>query len=266
MRLDRLLAFSIGWRSRRAAALEIRQAGLEITNDLAQKPRCEQPRPERTGSVLPDGRELSQDDSDRRGHVTKLPADLLTDCVWTIGGSQAGGLGGIRGGAQSVRAHMWDGCGLSGRFGGGHCCGSADLTSGAAILETTADLLRDVKLATSEGSRPGDRLTGPAIPRSFRLEQSQHPLSAVRRPHSDDPPVSFAQRLGRAHDSILPRGSAPGRHGADRQPDAVQRLAEQLTRSRFPIPQHDRPSGTTAQGLLTVYIGALRSVRTLSSR
>ena len=178
-------------------------------NDRAQKPRCEKPRSERTGSVLPDGRELPQSGFDRRGHVTKLPPDLLTDCVWSIGGGQTSCLGGIRGRAQGVRAHMRDGCSLSGRSGG-RCCSSADLTSHAPIPETATDLFRDAKLAVSEGPRPGDRLSGTGIPRGFRLEQSQHPLRAVRRPPGDDAPVRFAQCLRRTHTQILPRVSALG--------------------------------------------------------
>jgi hypothetical protein len=90
---------------------------------------------------------------------------------------------------------MWDGCGLPGRSGGGHCCGSAHLASGGTIDKAAADLVRDAKLATSKSPRPGDRLTGAAILRGLRLEQSQHPLRAVRRPHRDDPAISFAQCL-----------------------------------------------------------------------
>jgi hypothetical protein len=63
------------------------------------------------------------------------------------------------------------------------------------MSDETAAGLSDAKLATGKGPKPGDGITGAAIPRSFRLEQSQHPLRAVRRPHRDDPPISFAQRL-----------------------------------------------------------------------
>ena len=71
--------------------------------------------------------------------------------------------------------------------------------------ETAADLLGDVKLATSKRTCPIDGITGAAIPRGFRLEQSQHTLRTVRRPHRDNPPVSLAQRLRRTHTQILPR-------------------------------------------------------------
>jgi hypothetical protein len=159
--------------------------------------------------VLPDGWELPQGGCDRRGHVTQLPANLLTDSVWLIRGGETGCLGGKRGGAQGVRAHMWDGCGLSDRSGGGRCRGIADLASGAPILKTVADLFRDAKLATGKRSRASDRLSGAAIPRGFRLEQSQHPLRAVRRPSRHDPPIGFAERLRRSHTRSVPRLAAP---------------------------------------------------------
>jgi hypothetical protein len=102
--------------------------------------------------------------------MTKLPTDLLTDSAWLIGGGQTRCRGGISGGAQGVRAHVWDGCGLSRCPGGGHCCGSAHPTSGRTIDKTEADPLCDAKLASSEGPRPGDRVTGAAIAGSFCLK------------------------------------------------------------------------------------------------
>ena len=72
------------------------------------------------------------------------------------------------------------------------------LTSRAAASATKRRrILGNAELATSEGPGPGDGLTGPAVRRSFGLEQSQHPLRAVRRPPRDDPTVGFAQRLRR---------------------------------------------------------------------
>ena len=128
----------------------VRQAGLEITDDRAEKARCEKPRPEGTRRILTDGRQLSQGRSGRRGHMAKLPADLLADSLRPVGGGKSSRLGGIRGGTQSVRAHVRDACGLPGRSGGGHRCGSAHLTSGGMSDETTAGL-PDAKLATSKG-------------------------------------------------------------------------------------------------------------------
>lgn len=192
------------------------------------------PRPEGTGSVLPDGWELPEGGSGRRGHVTKLPADLLTDSVWSIGGGETGCLGGIRGGAQGVRAHVCDGCGLSGRSGGGRCCGSTDLASGAPVSSPAADLFGDTKLALSEGSRPGDRLSGAAIPRGFRLEQPQHPLRAIRRPHGDDTPVGLAQRLRRAHTHMFPRASPHAAAPGDLDP--VFRGPAPTSRAALPLP------------------------------
>jgi hypothetical protein len=172
--------------------------------------RGEKARAEGTGRILPDGRQLSQGGSGRRGHTGKLPADLLADNVRPVRGGQSSRLGGIRGGTQSVCAHMRDACGLPGGSGGGHRCGSAHLASGGMSDETAAGL-SDAKLATGKGSYPRDGITGAAVPRSYRLEQSQHSLGAVRCPHRDDPPVGFGQRLRRTHTQILPgvRRSGP---------------------------------------------------------
>ena len=127
-----------------------RQAGLEITDDRAENARREQPGPERTGRILTNGRQLSQGGSGRRGHMPKLPADLLADSLRPVGGGQSSRVGGIRGGTQGVRAHVRNACGLPGRSGRGHCCGSAHLTSGGMSDETAAGRA-DVKLATGKG-------------------------------------------------------------------------------------------------------------------
>jgi hypothetical protein len=227
MHLDRLLfflsVFLFNLRSERQGVVGVRQPGLEITDDRAEKARREQPRPEGTGRILTYRRQLSQGGSGRRGHPAKLPADLLADRPRPVRGGQSSRLGGIPGGTQGVPAHMRDACRLPGRSGGGHRCGTAHLTSGGMSDETAAGL-SDAKLATSKRPQPGDGITGTAIPRRFRLEQSQHPLRAVRRPPRDDPPVSFAQRLRRTHPPDSPtRFGAPALHAADRQPDAVER-------------------------------------------
>lgn len=144
--------------------------------------------------------------------MTKLPADLLTDSVLLVGSGKTSCLGGIRRGTQGVCAHMGNSRGLPRGSGGCRCYGSVHVTSGAATDKSATDLLGDIKLTASEGSCPGDRVTGPAILWSFRLEQPQHPLCAVRCPHRDDPPIDFAQRLRRPHTPFfhaLPRAEAP---------------------------------------------------------
>jgi hypothetical protein len=94
--------------------------------------------------------------------------------------------------------------------GGSHRCGSAHVTSGSAADETPTDLPGDAQLATGKRACPGDGVAGAAVPRSFGLEQSEHSLRAIRRPHRDDPPVGFAQRLRRPHAQIVPRVRARG--------------------------------------------------------
>ena len=131
--------------------------------------------------------------------MLKLPANLLTSGVWLVGGGETSRLGGVSGDTKGVRAHVGNARGLPSGTSGRRCCGSSHVTSGAIADESTADLLGDVKLATSEGPRPGDCLTRAGVARSFRLEQGQHALCAVRRPDRDDPPVCFAQRLWRSH-------------------------------------------------------------------
>jgi hypothetical protein len=172
--LDKLIfflsVFRVGLVSGRAGVVGVRQAGLEIMDDRAQNARREQPSPEGTGRVLSDGRQLSQGGSGRRGHMAKLPADLVADGLRVVGGGQSSRLGGIRGGTQGVRSHMRDACGLPGRSGGGHRCGSSHLTSGSTADETPADLPCDAQLATSKRACPSDGSTSAAIPRSFRLE------------------------------------------------------------------------------------------------
>jgi hypothetical protein len=95
--------------------------------------------------------------------------------------------------------------------GGGRCCGSPHVTSSAATDEPPADLVGDGKLATSEGSSPGDGVPGAPIAPRFRLEQRQHALCAGRCPRREDPPVAFAQRLRRAHVRHLRNCVAPRR-------------------------------------------------------
>jgi hypothetical protein len=178
----------------------IRQSCLQVTNDRAQKTRRQQPRPEGAGGILTEGRKQSQGGPDGRGHVAQLPTDLPRNSDVLVRRGETCCLGGIRGGTQGVRSHVGNGHGLTGGSRGCGSGGSAHVTSGAATDEPPADLLGDVKLATSEGPRSGDCRARAAILWSFRLEQPQHSLSAVRRPRRDDPPVAFAQRLPRAHE------------------------------------------------------------------
>ena len=153
--LDRLL-FSlsvvlIGLRCGSEGVVGVRQGGLELTDDRAERARREKPRPEGTGRVLTDGRQLSQCGSRRRRHTAKLAADLLAHSLRPVGGGQSSRLGGIRGGTQGVRAHVRDACGLPGRSGGGHRCRTADLTCGGMSDEAAAGMA-DAKLAARKRS------------------------------------------------------------------------------------------------------------------
>jgi hypothetical protein len=134
--------------------------------------------------------------------MAQLPADLLADSLRPVTGGQSSRLRRICGGTQGMRPHMGDACGLPCSSGGGRS--DVAYLTGGGMSETVADSSCDVELATSKGAGPGDGITRAAIPRSFGLEQSQRPLRAVRRPHRDDPPVSFAQCLRRTHAPDVP--------------------------------------------------------------
>jgi hypothetical protein len=173
----------------------INQAGLKLSDDHSEQTRREKSGAERTRRISTNGRELSQSGSDRRGHRAKLPADLFFDCARAFGGGQTRCFGGIGGGAQGVRAHMRNSGGLARRSRGRRRRRSSHVASSATSKKSATDSFGGTKLATSEGARPRDRIARTAIPRRFRLEQTQHALRAIRRPCCDDPPISLAQRL-----------------------------------------------------------------------
>ena len=166
---------------------------------VPSRPDASSPGPERPGSVLTDGWELPECSPAQRRHMAELPLDLLGDSLWTVGGGEPSRLGGVRGSTQRMRAHVGNGCGLPGCLGGSGRRRSGNLTRGGASEEATPDLVRDIELATGKSPRPGDGIAGTAITWSFRFEQPQHALRAVRRPPGDDPPVSLAQCLRGAH-------------------------------------------------------------------
>ena len=130
--------------------------------------------------------------------------DLVGDGPWTVGGGKPSRLGGVRGGTEGVRAHVGNGCGLPGCFRGSRRWRSGSLACGGASGEATPDFSCDIELAAGKGLRSSDGIAGTRITRSFRFEQPQNALCAVRRPPGDDPPVGLAQCLRRAYPLILP--------------------------------------------------------------
>lgn len=213
------------------------QAVLEITNDGAEKTRREKSRSQRAGHIFTHGRQPSQRRSDRCRHSPKLPANLVADSLRPVRSGKSSRLRGIRGGTQGVGAHMRDACGLPGRPGGRYRGRSAYLTRSRSANKSATDLRCGAELAASKGPCPGDGSAGAAIFRSFRLEQPQHPLRAVRRPHGDEPPVSFAERLWRAHTPIFTHVRVQGPPTSDRPTGRIERLAQ-----RLPRPQSTGPS------------------------
>ena len=69
---------------------------------------------------------------------------------------------------------------------------SAHLTCRGTTGEPPADLFCEVQLATAEGPGPRDGIAWAAIALCVRLEQSEHSLGAVSRPHSNDSSLGFA--------------------------------------------------------------------------
>lgn len=74
----------------------------------------------------------------------ELPADLVVDDFWPARCCEAGGFGGISGGAQCVRAHVADGYGLTGGSGSSQCGGIFYITGRDATGESTANFLGSV--------------------------------------------------------------------------------------------------------------------------
>jgi hypothetical protein len=83
---------------------------------------------------------------------------------------EAGGIDGIRGGTECVRAHMADRDGLAGGSGGGRCGRSLHVTLANAARKPTANLLGSVQLSPGERAGPGDESPRAVIIRSLSLE------------------------------------------------------------------------------------------------
>ncbi len=176
----------------------------------------------------------------RRGHMTKLPADLLTDSVLLVGSGETSCLGGIRRSTQGVCAHMGNTSGPPRGSGGCRCCGSGHVTSGAATDKSAADLLGDIKLATSEGSRPGDRGHGAGHP--LELPPRTTPAPALRSPLPT--PRRSAGRL-RSASAETPYASLPRTAPRAEAPDDLDCVLK-------------RPASTNTQNSRPLRIGRTR--------
>lgn len=94
-----------------------------------------------------------------------------------------------------MRAHVADGCGLTGGSGRGSRCGRLYFAGGAAIDKSSANFHARAQLAASERPGPSDCSARAAISGAFGLEQPQNPLSAVGGPCSNEAPVELGERL-----------------------------------------------------------------------
>src|SRR5947209_7711974 len=100
------------------SACRARQPGLQIADDRAKQARREQSWSQRPGPVLTNSWQLPEGGSGRRRNMAELPSDLVADRTRAVGGGEASRFGGVGGGAQGMRAHVRDGRGLPGGFGG----------------------------------------------------------------------------------------------------------------------------------------------------
>jgi hypothetical protein len=75
------------------------ETDLEFTDDPAEGAGCEEAATDGTRRVLTDRWKASQGRPDVCRHVGELPANLIVDDLWPVGGRQAGGSDGIRGSA-----------------------------------------------------------------------------------------------------------------------------------------------------------------------
>jgi hypothetical protein len=138
----------------------------------------------------------------------ELPADLVVNEFGSIGGRQAGGFDGIRGGARCVRAHVADGYGLTGGSGSRRGCRSFHLAARHPTDEAATNLLGSAQLSSGERASGGDGSARAIVCWSFGLKQLQDPLCATGSPCGDKASVGFAERLRRCHQPTLRSRSA----------------------------------------------------------
>jgi hypothetical protein len=210
---------------------------LELADDHAELAAGQKPWPKWARRVLTDRWKGSQCGADLCGHVVELPADLVFDGFWPVRVPEGGGLGGVSGGTQCVRAHVADADGLPGGSGSGRRCGRLDLASTDAADKPAANLFGRAQLSAGERAGPGDESPRAAIAWSLSLEQPEYPLGAVSGPGGDQTSVGFTQRLWRPHDPDL-----TWRTGAEEARVPVIGLVIGASRrarqsSRFPRPE-----------------------------
>jgi hypothetical protein len=167
---------------------------LELADGRPEDAGGEESRTERASRVFAEQWKATQGFADQVAHVVQLPRDLRINRV-LAGCSQAGGSGGVRGGAEGVSAHVRDTGSLCGGSGRGDRGWAGNHAGGAAGDEGLPDLAGGVQFAATERPGTGDRVSRPPIRWRFALEQGQYSLGAVRGPQRDCPPIGLAERL-----------------------------------------------------------------------
>lgn len=112
-----------------------------------------------------------------------------------IRSGQTGRSDGISGGAQCMRTHVANGCGLTRGPGGSGGCGRFRLTGSSAVDKSPTYLDARVQLPASKRPGSGNRSARAAIIRSFGFKHPQDPFGAICGPRSEEAPIRFAKRL-----------------------------------------------------------------------
>lgn len=162
--------------------LLVRQVRLYLADGRGEHSRCEQPRPQRPGGVLPQWRQTQQGDAHLFGHVPELPPDLVASGGLVVGRGKSGGLRGVSSGSQSMRAHVRDTRGLPGGVGCRHGSWRLRRPTCAARFKTAPNLPRRVEFTGAEASGTVDAISRTIIAWGVGLEQWEDSLGAVCGP------------------------------------------------------------------------------------
>jgi hypothetical protein len=166
------------------------QAVLESADVRAENARGQQPGTERARRVGAERGEATEGRPDRAARVLELPEDLGRTGAGVV---QLGGLRGVGGGAQRVRAHVRDAGRLPGRPRCGLRGGGGHHLRGPVGDEASADLPGRVELAGREGPCPRDGVTRTVVVGRLRLEEWQDPFGAIGGPGGDEAAVGFGE-------------------------------------------------------------------------
>lgn len=172
--------------------------GLNGADGRPQLTGCEQPRPQRSGPVLPHRRKQPENAPGLCAHAGDLPLEFCAR-GGPVSVGEGGCLGGIRCGTQGMCPHMCNSCGLRRRSGGSSTGRRRGGAGGPESKKTTPDLTGGAEFTGAKSPSAFDGVPRPTIIGNVRFEQCQNAFGAVSGPNSQSAPVCFAQRLRRTH-------------------------------------------------------------------